>query len=85
MSDQQQPGDAAEPVDTEQLLLCIPDESSKGLSLSEIRDAYADEQTGLSKADFDAAIRKLETEGHVRTTTRRIFGTRVQFYRRSSR
>jgi hypothetical protein len=73
------------PIDTDRLLTCIPDESSDGLPRQEIQDAYATGHPSFDEADFDAALHKLEADGHVRTTTHRISGVRVPYYRKSSR
>lgn len=85
MTDQNETETTPEPIDADQLLACIPDESTDGLSRQEIHDAYATGRPSFNGEDFDAALHKLETEGQVRTTTRRVFGARVPYYRRSSR
>jgi hypothetical protein len=73
-------------LDLDQLLACIPDESSDGLSRDDLLRSY---RTGrsepLGEDDFDAALNQLEASGRVRTTTKRRSGTQVRFFLRTSR
>jgi hypothetical protein len=71
-----------DPIDVDVLLSCIPDESSEGLSRDEIRELYAKQRPSFRDEDFDAALEDLAGR-RVRTTTRRVWGVRVPFYRRA--
>jgi hypothetical protein len=84
----QTPGDRHRPsaIDADELLACIPDESSDGLSRDDILRSYGTGRSTLPREeDFDAALERLESNGQVRTTTRRRSGTRVRFYLRTAR
>jgi hypothetical protein len=81
-------GDGSEPatIDIGELLACIPDETSDGLRRDDVLGAYqAGRPTPVREHDFDAALARLESEGRVRTTTKRRSGIQVQFYLRTSR
>ncbi|HTU29803.1 MAG TPA: hypothetical protein VMF07_10500 [Solirubrobacteraceae bacterium] len=72
--------DGPEPIDTELLLNCIPDEASEGITREAIRDLYAQRQPSFSAQDFDAALKGL-VGVQVRTTTKRSWGVNVPLYR----
>jgi hypothetical protein len=84
----QAPGDEDRPpaLDLDQLLSCIPHESSDGLSRDDLLRSYrARRPEPLGEDDFDAALSQLEASGRVRTTTKRRSGTQVRFFLRTSR
>lgn len=77
---------APEAIDAEQLLACIPDESSDGLRREDILQSYRSGRSApFGEHDLDVALAKLASEGRVRTTTKRRGGIQVRFYMRTSR